>query len=74
MNGRERLLNWVISQGTFSFFFLLLLFRATPEVYGSSQARGRIGATAVSLHHLHGHAGSEPGGLGPTPQLRSLTH
>ena len=27
------------------------LFRATPEAYGSSQARGQIGATAASLHH-----------------------
>ena len=32
-----------------SFFF----FRATPRAYGRSQARGRIGAIAVSLHHSH---------------------
>ena len=26
-------------------------FRATPVAYGSSQARGRIGAVAAGLHH-----------------------
>ena len=36
------------------FIFWLLLFRATPEAYGSSQARGPIGATAASLRHSHG--------------------
>ena len=34
----------------FSFFLLL---RAVPSAYGSSQARGRIVATAASLHHSH---------------------
>ena len=29
------------------------LFRATPTAYGSSQARGGIGAVAASLHHSH---------------------
>ena len=29
-------------------FFFFLLFRATPETYGGSQARGPIGAIAVS--------------------------
>ena len=28
--------------------------------YGSSQARGQIGAAAVSLHHSHSNTGSEP--------------
>ena len=32
------------------FFFLL---RATPATYGSSWAGGRIGDTAVGLHHSH---------------------
>ena len=33
---------------------LFFLFRAILSVYGSSQARGRIRATAVGLHHsLH---------------------
>ena len=36
----------------FSLFFLLFFFfRATPTAYGSSQAKGRIGAVAASLHH-----------------------
>ena len=30
-----------------------LFFRATPMAYGSSQARGQIGAAAASLHHSH---------------------
>ena len=33
--------------------FFLSFFRATPEAYGSSQARGQIGATAAGLHHSH---------------------
>ena len=40
------------------FYLILLLFRATPAAYGSSQARGRIGAAAASL--CHSNAGSEP--------------
>ena len=40
------------------FFFFFLLFRAAPTAYGSSQARGRIRAVAVSLHHSHSNAGS----------------
>ena len=43
------------SQNTCSFLYLFmylfLLFRATPEACGSSQARGWIGAATVSLHH-----------------------
>ena len=34
----------------FIIYFCFLLFRATPLAYGSSQARGRIGAVAASLH------------------------
>ena len=34
----------------FVFFFWSLVFRATPMAYGGSQARGRIRATAASLH------------------------
>ena len=37
----------------FNFFFIILLFRATPAAHGGSQARGRIRATAASLHHSH---------------------
>ena len=32
---------------------LFCLFRATPTTYGSSQARGPIGAEAASLQHRH---------------------
>ena len=32
----------------FLFIYLFLLFGAAPEAYGSSQARGRIGATAAA--------------------------
>ena len=32
------------------FFFLFFFLRAVPIAYGSSQARGLIGATATSLH------------------------
>ena len=44
------------------FYFILyyLLFRATPEAYGGSQARGPIRATAAGLHHSHSNARSEP--------------
>ena len=49
-------------------FFIFCLFRATPEAYGGSQARGQIGAVAASLHHSHSNTGSELY-LQPTPQL-----
>ena len=41
------------------FFFFLIIFRATSSAYGSSQARGLIGATAVCLCHSHNNTGSE---------------
>ena len=41
------------------FFLFVCLFRASPEVYGSFQARDRIGAGAAGLHHSHGNSGSE---------------
>ena len=53
------------------FFFLSFVFcpfRATPMVYGGSQARGLIGAVSAGLHHSHRNARSEPR-LQPTPQL-----
>ena len=61
----------------FFFFFFFGLFRATPmeyvrvcvEAYGVSQARGQIGAIAVS--HSHSNAGSEPH-LRPTVQLKAM--
>ena len=60
-------------EGTYFF----VLFRAAPEAYGGSQARGQIGAAAVGLHHSHSDARSKPH-LQPTPQLTArpdpLTH
>ena len=50
------------------FFFFFLLFRIIPVAYGSSQARGWIGATAACLHHSHSNARSEPC-LQPAPQF-----
>ena len=52
---------------SFSFFFFCH-FRATPTVYGSSQARGWIKAVATGLHHSHSNIRSKPR-LRPTPQL-----
>ena len=41
---------------TLIFFFFFGLFRATLVAYGSSQARGEIGAAAARLHHSHSNA------------------
>ena len=43
-------------------------FRAAHMAYGSSQARGQIGAIAAGLRQSHSNAGSEPC-LQPTLQL-----
>ena len=58
-----------------SMFFCFVLFcfvfafsRAAPGAYGGSQARGRIGAIATSLHQGHGNSESELR-LQPIPQL-----
>ena len=54
----------------FLFLYLFIyfhLFRATPMIFGGSQARGRIGAVAASLHHSHNNVGPEPH-LQYTPQ------
>ena len=40
-----------------SFILFFYLFRATPAVYEASKARGRIGAIAASLHHIHSSVG-----------------
>ena len=37
---------------------LFFLFKATPAAYGSSQAKGSVGAAAVGLDHSHSHTGS----------------
>jgi len=52
----------------FFFFVFLVFFRAVLAAYGSSQARGLIGATVAGLHHSHSNTGSEPY-LQHTPQL-----
>ena len=44
---------------TLSTFFYFLLFRAAPAAYGSSKARGPIGAAAAGLRHSHSNAQSE---------------
>ena len=49
-------------------YLFIRLSRAAPKTYEGSQARGQIGAVAVSLHQNHSHAGSELR-LQPTPQL-----
>ena len=49
-------------------FFFLAFFSAVHEAYGSSQLKGRIGATAAGLHHSHSNVRSELH-LRPTPQL-----
>ena len=49
----------------------MFIFRATPAVYGSSQARGQTGASAAGLHHSHSNVGSEPH-LEPTPQFMAM--
>ena len=40
--------------------FFFLLFMASPLVYGGSQARGRIVATAAGLHQSPNNARPEP--------------
>ena len=44
----------------FFFFFFFFPFRATPAVFGSSGARGHIGAATAGLHHSHSNTTSEP--------------
>ena len=51
--------------------YLFFFFRVTSVAYGSSQARGRIGAAAASLCLSHSHTRSEPC-LWPTPQLIAM--
>ena len=53
------------------FIYLVFAFRAKPEAYGSSRARGWIGATGAGLDHSHSNMGSEPH-LRPTPQITAM--
>ena len=55
----------------FIFFGLFAFSRAAPTAYGGSQARGWIGAVAVSLHQSHSNVGSKSR-LQPTPQLTAM--
>ena len=41
-------------------FFFFFFFRVAPAAYGSSQARGHVGAIATDLCHSHSNMGSEP--------------
>ena len=62
-------------QQNFNFIYFLFVFvfsRAAPAAHGGSQAKGRIGAVAASLHHSRSNAGSELR-LQPTPQLRAAS-
>ena len=67
LEGKNALISTIPLTVFFLLFFLFLVFRAASEAYGSSQARGRIGATAAGLHHSHSNVGSELR-LRPTPQ------
>ena len=42
----------------YSKYSVILLFRAAPAAYASSQARGLSGAAAASLYHSHSNARS----------------
>ena len=39
---------------------IILLLKAVPMAYGSSQAQGWITAAPAGLHHSHSNMGSEP--------------
>ena len=55
--------------GLFGLFGLFVCYlRATPGVYGGSQARDPIGAVATGLHHGYSNVPSKPC-LQPIPQL-----
>ena len=58
----------------FYLFIYFLPFRAACAAYGSSQARGRIGATAAGLRHSHSESGSELHLLTAHGNDGSLTH
>ena len=50
------------------FYFFAFIFRAAPVAYGSSRAKGQIGALASGLCQSYGNTGSESY-LWATPQL-----
>ena len=54
---RDLSLNFKMTFPLILFYFILFYFsllRAAPEAYGGSQSRGRIEATAASLHRRLG--------------------
>ena len=54
---------WILIESKieiYCFILFYLLFKAALLAYGSSQARGQIGAIAASLHHSHSNAWSKP--------------
>ena len=55
----NRYMHSSVDCSTVLFFFFNCLFRVTPMTYGSSQARGQIGAVAASLYHSHSNKGSK---------------
>ena len=57
--------------GELILFFFFCPFRDARAAYGSSQARGRIGAVAAGLHHSHSSTRSEPRLQSP-PQLIAM--
>ena len=50
---------------------VLFYFRAAPEAYGGSQARGQIRAVAAGLYHGHSNTASKQR-LRSTPQLMAM--
>ena len=52
-------------------YIYILLFRAVPAAYGSSQARSQMGASPAGLCHSQSNAGLELCLL-PTPQLEAM--
>ena len=65
------LLLWIMLLGTLVYVFSFFFLGGQTWACGSSQARGRNGATASGLHPNHSNSGSEPH-LGPTPQLMAM--
>ena len=72
ITGREAVTHISWEKDVFYLFitYLFCIFRFSPEAYGSSQATGRIGAVAASLHYNHSNAESEPCLL--TPWLTAI--
>ena len=65
------------SYSMYGFHIAFYLVRAAPEAYGTSQARGQIGARPAGLHHSHSNIGSKSHLAANTTahgHTRSLTH